>query len=80
MKIVNNLRNFLTDKEYYIDIFDNNLHAFNYIKLLKLNDSVVELRFEKFDLEIKGSNIKIKEMNNNEILVSGIIDNVRIKR
>ena len=80
MKIINNLRDFLTDKEYYIDIFENNLHAFNYQKLLRLNDNIVELRFEKFDLEIKGSNIKIKEMNNNEILVNGIIDIVKIKR
>lgn len=80
MKIVNNIRNFLSDKEYYIDIFENNLHAFNYLKLLKLNDSIVELQFEKFDLEIKGCNIKVIEMNNNEILISGIIDNVRIKR
>ena len=80
MKIINNLRDFLVDKEYYIDIFENNLHAFNYLKLLKLNDSVVELKFEKFNLEIKGSNMKVKEMNNNEILVSGTIDIVRIKR
>ena len=80
MKIINNLRNFLTDREYYIDIFGDKLHAFNYIKLLKLNDSIVELKFEKFVLEIKGQNIKIIEMDNHEILVSGIIDNVRIKR
>ena len=80
MRIINNLKDFLIDKEYYIDIFDNKLHAYNYIKLLKLNENIVELKFEKFILEIKGENIKIIEMDNHEILVSGIIDNVRIKR
>lgn len=80
MKIINNIKDFLIDKEYYIDIFDDKLHAFNYLKLLKLNDTIVELKFEKFILEIKGTNIKIVEMNNQEILLSGNIDNVRIKR
>ena len=80
MRIINNLKDFLIDKEYYIDIFDNKLHVYNYIKLLKLNENIVELKFEKFILEIKGENIKIIEMDNHEILVSGIIDNVRIKR
>jgi hypothetical protein len=80
LKIINNIKDFLIDKEYYIDIFDDKLHAFNYLKLLKLNDTIVELKFEKFILEIKGTNIKIVEMNNQEILLSGNIDNVRIKR
>lgn len=80
MRIINNLKDFLEDKEYYIDIFDNKLHAFNYVKLLKISDTNIELKFEKFILEIKGINIKILQMNNTEILVTGTIDNVRIKR
>lgn len=80
MKIVNNLKDFLMDQEYYIDIYDNKLHAYNYKKLLKLSDTVVELQFEKFILEIKGNNIKVIEMNNIEMMMSGQIDNVRIKR
>lgn len=80
MKIVNNLKDFLMDQEYYIDIYDNKLHAYNYKKLLKLSDVIVELQFEKFILEIKGNNIKVIEMNNIEMMMSGQIDNVRIKR
>ena len=80
MKIINNLRNFLEDKEYYIDIFDNKLHAFNYIKLLNLSDKEIDLKFDNFILEISGINLKVNEMNNTEILISGTINNVRIKR
>lgn len=80
MKIVNNLKDFLMDQEYYIDIYDNKLHAYNYKKLLKLSDVIVELQFEKFILEIKGNNIRVIEMNNIEMMMSGQIDNVRIKR
>ena len=80
MKIVNNIRNFLEDREYYIDIFDNKLHAFNYIKLIKLSDSEIDLKFEKFILEIRGNELKVRQMNNVEILLSGNIENVRFKK
>ena len=80
MKITNNLKNFLEDKDYYIDIFDNKLHVFNYIKLLKLSDSEISLKFEKFILEIKGTNLKVRQMNNIELLLSGNLENMRFKR
>ena len=80
MKMINNLKNFLIDKEYYIDIYDNNLHAFNYIKLLKLSSDNINLKFMNFILEITGNNLKILQMNKDEILINGEINNVRIKR
>ena len=78
MKIIDNLRDFLEDREYYIDIFDDKLHVYNYKKLLKLNSKNIQLKFEKFILDIKGDNLKIIEMNKIEILIKGIIDTVRI--
>ena len=75
--MINNLRSFLEDKNYYIDIFDDKIHAFNYQKLSSLSDLEVVLKFEKFILEIKGDNLKIKQMNNTEILISGKIENLR---
>ena len=80
MKMIENLKNFLEDKTYYIDIFENNIHAFNYQKLLKLSGKEISLKFEKFILEIKGDNLKIKQMDNVEILIYGLIDNVRFER
>ena len=79
MKMVNNIRNFLEDKEYYIDIYDNKLHVFNYHKLLSLSDLEIILKFEKFILEIKGNNLKVKMMNNVEMLINGEIKNMRFK-
>ena len=80
MKMINNLKNFLIDKEYYIDIYDNNLHAFNYLELLKLSSDNINLKFINFILEITGNDLKILQMNKEEILINGEINNVRIKR
>ena len=54
------------------------MHAYNYQKLLKLNDKDLMLKFEKFVLDVKGENIKILEMNKEEILIKGNIDTVRM--
>ncbi len=80
MKMIENIKDFLIDKDYYIDIFEDKLHVFNYKKLLKLNDETIELLFEQFVLEVKGNNVKIIEMNDKELMISGVIEDVRIKR
>ena len=36
--------NYDSNKEYYIDIFDSKLHAFNYQELLKLSSNNINLK------------------------------------
>lgn len=80
MKMIENLKNFLEDKDYYIDIYDDKLHIFNYKKLLKLSDNNINLKLENFILEITGDNLRINSMNDTEILISGNINIVRIQK
>ena len=78
--MINNLKNFLIDKDYYIDLYDNKLHAFNYLELLKLSDDNINLKFSNFILEVTGNDLKISQLNKEEILISGNISNMRIKK
>ena len=74
------MKNFLMDKDYYIDIFNNKLHAFNYIELIKIGNDNIKLQFTDFMLDISGNNLKISQMNKEEILIVGIINNIGIER
>lgn len=80
MRIVKNLTNFLKDQEYYIDIFNNSLHVYNYLDLVELKDNVIELKLEKFNLIIEGNNLIVVQMDSREILIQGLINNMRFKR
>ena len=71
MLIIDNIKNFLYDKKYFINIFDNYIHVFNYIKLNDFNDSMIKLSFLDFDLIIKGKNLFITKMLKNELLIKG---------
>ena len=78
MHIKDNLINFLYDKDYFITIYDNYIHVFNYLELISLTSKLIILKMNKFNLEIKGDNLFITKMMINEILIKGTIKNVGI--
>lgn len=78
MHIKDTLVNFLYDKEYFISIYDNFIHVFNYKELISLTSKLVILKLDKFKLEIKGEDLFITKMISNEILIRGVIKNVGI--
>jgi len=76
LHIKENLSNFLYDLDYFITIYEKNIHIFNYQELLLLNNNEIKLKLNAFKITIKGENLFIKKMLPNEILISGIIENV----
>ena len=80
MQIINNLRNFLQDKEYYIDIFDNSLHVYQYEKLISLADKEICLKLKDFILFVEGEKLSISCLDKCEILIVGVINNLRFVR
>ena len=76
MNLKESLVNFLYDKNYFINIYDDYIHVFNFQELISLSDKKIILSLEKFKVEITGSNIIIKKMSKNEILIKGIINKV----
>lgn len=78
MHIKDTIINFLYDKEYFISIYNNFIHVFNYKELISLTSKLVILKLDKFKLEIKGEDLFITKMMPNEILIRGVIKNVGI--
>jgi len=80
MHLTNKVRSFLIDQNYYIDIYDGTIHVFHYIDILKLHDEEIILQMEEFKLIIKGANFRVKRLENREILISGILDYLKLER
>ena len=66
-------KNFLYDLENFITIYENNLHVFNYEKLDKLSDTEIIIIINNKKLKISGTNMKIKQMTKQELLINGNI-------
>ncbi len=80
MRMIKNLQNFLYDQDYFIDIYNNCLHVYYYDDLLNLNSSSIELKLKEFTLKIEGKDLVVREMDKHEILIKGIIENMRFER
>ena len=80
MRIIKNLKNFLLDQDYYIDIFNNCIHVYYYEELITLTDTLIELKLKEFNLIIEGNNMIISNMDNHEILIKGLINSMRFIR
>lgn len=66
-----NIIDFLYDKENSIIIYENNFHVFNYEKLEKISEQELIIIFKNKKLHLSGSNLILKRMTNNELLING---------
>lgn len=80
MHILNNLKNYLYDQNYIVNIYDNYLYLFNYAELLKMANDFLKVKFDTFEIEVKGKDFLIYKMTKKEMLIKGSIDNVRFIR
>lgn len=78
--MLENVRNYLYDKEYFIDLFGEGIHVFHYLDLLKLTDTEIDLRMDDFILKIVGENLRVSKMNKEEIYIAGSITSLELER
>ena len=68
--------NALRNNNYYICMYPNYIYIYNYQEILNFNNDIITIKIDNFNLKIKGSNLHIKKMENNELLINGIISGV----
>lgn len=74
--IIDNLKNIFINEAYSINLTNNKLYITNYEKLLSITDKQIILKFNNFNLNIKGMNFKIIKMLDKEILFNGHIESM----
>ncbi len=77
MHMYKSIKNFLFDQNYFINLWDNYLHIYQFIDIVTLNENLISLIMEKFKIEVKGHNFRILKLTKNEILIQGNIDEMR---
>lgn len=76
--IINNIRTYLNNKSYNINLSKNQLYINNYNKIDNINDKNISIIFEDFILKVEGLNIKVNKMIDKEILFNGQIESIKI--
>ena len=69
--MLNNLRSYILETDFKITILKNKIDIVNYIEIDHFDDTKIIVRFEEGHLIIKGENLTISKLLNDELLIIG---------
>ena len=79
MNLVRKVRDYLLDDEFKVILLNNKINISNYEKIEYLDNDKVIVKYENGKIGIKGENITVRKLLNNEILISGNIKEIEMK-
>lgn len=78
MRLISKLDRYLEDKNYEIIIKNNSINIINFKEIIDFSTTKISLRCENKIIIIEGKNLIISKMLDEEVLINGIIFNLRI--
>ena len=69
---------YLEDRNYEIIIKDNSINIINFKEIIDFSTTKISLRCENKIINVEGKNLIISKMLDEEVLITGVIFNVRI--
>ena len=78
MKIIKKISHYIKDNDLKIVIVNNSINVINYDNILEVNDNLVNLIKDNKIITIKGSNLKLNKLLDNEVLIQGLINKIEL--
>ena len=76
MKLIRKIDNYINDKDIKIISTDNYVNITNYNKILDFDSNNIDIELSNYNLLIKGNNLVINKMYDNELLIKGKIESI----
>ena len=78
MKIIKKISHYIKDNDLKIVIVNNSINIINYDNILEVSDNLVNLIKDNKIITIKGSNLKLNKLLDNEVLIQGLINKIEL--
>jgi len=79
MKLIHKMRHYLLEEEFEIHLFQNQIYVANYTKMGHFDNNKVMIYYQNGILEIKGEQLVVSKLMQEEILVTGKIKNIEFR-
>lgn len=76
--MLNRIKDYINDQEFRMTIFNDRIHIINYLKILSLEDERVSFLTTKGRIIIKGKDLCLNKLLDDEVLVSGKVLNIEV--
>lgn len=73
MKIFDNIDKYLKGLDYKITILNNKINIDNYLEIIDFSPEIIKIRHKNGITIIKGKNLFVSKMLDNEVLIEGDI-------
>lgn len=74
----NFISNYINDKEFKFTVYNNKIHIINFKRIITLEDNYISLLSQNKKVNIKGNNLVLNKLLNNELLIKGNISNIEV--
>ena len=78
MKLISKIDRYLENKNYKIIIKENSINIINFQEVIDFSINKISVKCENKIINIEGKNLIITKMLDEEVLINGIISNIRI--
>lgn len=76
MKLIRKIDNYINDKNIRIISSNNYVNITNYTKILDFDSNNIDIELSNYNLLIKGKELVINKMYDNELLIKGKIESI----
>ena len=74
----NKISNYINDKEFKLTIYNNKIHIINFNKIITLEDKYISILSSNKRINIKGNNLVLLKLIDNEMAIKGNISNIEV--
>lgn len=78
MNILNRVKDYIDDKEIKLTAYTNKLHIINYLEIVNFDEKKITIKYNKGLIIIKGKDLMISRLLNDETLITGAIKTIEI--
>ena len=79
MHIINSIRSYILDEEFKITILKERVNIVNYTSISNIDDNKVTIKYDNGNVIIKGNDLAVSRLMNDEILISGKINTIEFR-
>lgn len=79
MNLFNNIREYMINNEFVINIYNDKINIINYTSLGAIENTKILVNGHDKNVLITGEKLALKKMLNNEILISGVIKKIELR-
>lgn len=76
--MLNRLREYINDNEFRLTVFSDRVHVMNFLNIVSLEEERISFLTSKGRVIIKGKNLCLNKLLNDEVLISGTIMNIEV--